>query len=143
MNPSYVSLPPACPPFNNNIPPAVFFSPPAIVFAAGVVVAAWALHSGKSAPYYSPFQAIYGIVTVVGGFCSWHGLVYAAAAHRPPVDAVRRLVYRMVLDRNDTGFELRTVGINPDAARVGRMNVKFTMASAIAERRAGRSGWCN
>ena len=135
-------------PFINDaakIPPFSDFST-LVYLIAGVVVFLW-LYWGRRAAVQKDIRAIirpvvFGVLTALGGiFLAWVG----ARGSLHIGLAVMVLVVWLTdwfLNRTTLGFELRTVGENPNAARYAGMNVKFNvvLAMAISGALAGLAG---
>ncbi len=113
----------------NTIPPIWFI-------IAGIIVLLLGLWSRRATLSQNPRQVIrpiiYGILVVVGGyFLKW--LSVRGILHIGLVLMIFAVWFTgWFLHRTTLGFELRTVGINPDAARYSGMNVKLNMALAMA-----------
>ncbi len=75
--------------------------------------------------------AVYGLLVIAGGaFLSW--LSVNSALHLGLLVMVAAVYFTdWLLNRTTPGFELRTVGANPDAARYAGMNVKWNIALAL------------
>jgi general nucleoside transport system permease protein len=113
----------------NTIPPVWFI-------AAGVVMLLLGLWSRRERLQQNPplviRPVVYSILVVVGGFfLSW--LSVRGHLHIGLVIMIFAVwLTGWFLNRTTIGFELRTVGTNPDAARYAGMNVKFDMVLAMA-----------
>jgi simple sugar transport system permease protein len=75
---------------------------------------------------------VYGIITLVGGlFLSW--VATRGILHIGFVVMLGAVWFTgWFLDRTTAGFEIRTVGANPDAAKYAGMNVRLNMVLAMA-----------
>jgi general nucleoside transport system permease protein len=113
----------------NTIPPAWFI-------AAGVIILLLGLWARRETLPQNPRQVvrplIYGIIVVISGFfLSW--LSVRGHLHIGLILMLFAVwLTDWFLNRTTMGFELRTVGINPDAARYAGMNVKWNMALSMA-----------
>lgn len=113
---------------------------------AGAAVLAWGLWSRRERLQQNPRAivrvVIYAALTTLGGFfLSW--LAVRSNLHIGLILMVCAVWFTgWFLDRTTLGFELRTVGANPDAARYAGMNVKWNMilAMALSGALAGLSG---
>ncbi|MCC6801720.1 MAG: ABC transporter permease [Anaerolineae bacterium] len=104
--------------------------------AAGIVVLALGLYRRRERVQrdlrFAIRPVVYGVLTAVGGiFLAWVG-----SAGRLHIGLMIMIVTvwftDWFLNRTTLGFELRTVGANPDAARYAGMSVKRNMIFAMA-----------
>jgi len=128
-----------------EIPPFTNF-PTLIYLLAGVVVFLWLFWGRRAAIQRNPAMLIrplvYGVLTAVGGlFLTWVGA--RGSLHIGFVIMIISVYLTdWFLTRTTLGFELRTVGENPDAAKYAGMNVKrnIILAMAISGALAGLAG---
>ncbi|MBA3870603.1 MAG: ABC transporter permease [Anaerolineae bacterium] len=113
----------------NNIPPFWFV-------LAGILVLAFGLWQKREAIREKPTLAIrpiiYGVlVFVLGLLLAW--ISVNGQLHIGLVLMIGAVWFtEWFLDRTTPGFELRTVGANPDAARYAGMNVRWNTVLAMA-----------
>ncbi len=113
---------------------------------AGIVVLALGLYARRERlqrdPRYAIRPAVNGVLTAVGGlflgWVGWHGLLHLGFA----IMLVTVWFTDWFLNKTTLGFELRTVGSNPDAARYAGMSVKrnIILAMALSGALAGLAG---
>lgn len=103
---------------------------------AGLLVAGFGLYARREQlsanPRFALRPVINGILVTVGGlFLSW--LTVRDALHLGLLIMVGAVWFTdWFLERTTPGFELRTVGANPNAARYAGMNVKWNIILAMA-----------
>jgi len=125
-------------PFINDAARVPGFSTlPAVIFIlAGVAIFLWLVWGKRASIGQNPAllirPLIYGVLTALGGlFLAWIGS--RGALH---IGFVVMLIAVWLTDwflnRTTPGFELRTVGENPNAAKYAGMNVKFNIILAMA-----------
>jgi simple sugar transport system permease protein len=120
--------------------------PPVLFIVAGIVVFALGLWMRRAALRQDMRVAIrplvYGVlVTVAGFFLTWVSV--RGALHIGLLIMIFMVWFTgWFLNRTTLGFELRTVGANPDAARYAGMNVAFNifLAMALSGALAGLAG---
>lgn len=106
-----------------------------IFLLAGVAFAGYGLYRRREAIQQDLRAAIrplvYGVLVFVGGmFLNWttvQGYLHIGFG----VMLLTVWIVDWFLDRTTYGFELRTVGSNPDAARYAGMNVRFNIVLAL------------
>jgi simple sugar transport system permease protein len=107
-----------------------------VYVAAGIVVLALGLWNRRAKIVGNRRAAlrpiVYGIITLVGGlFLSW--VATRGILHIGFVVMLGAVWFTgWFLDRTTAGFEIRTVGANPDAAKYAGMNVRLNMVLAMA-----------
>lgn len=119
---------------------------PVMFILAGVITAAIWMYSRRKAIQKNPRAAIrpivYGVLIAVGGlFLQW--ISVRNALHIGFVIMILAVLFTdWFLTRTTLGFELRTVGSNPDAARYSGMSVprNVIMAMALSGALAGLAG---
>ncbi|MEP7293087.1 MAG: ABC transporter permease [Chloroflexota bacterium] len=105
-------------------------------FVAGIVVLALGLYARREKLRhdirYAIRPVVYAVLTVVGGlFLAWVGT--RGALHLGLVIMIGAVWFTdWFLNKTTLGFELRTVGSNPDAARYAGMSVKRSIIFAMA-----------
>ena len=124
-----------------------FVSLPSVLFiVAGIVTFAFGLWMRRAALRQDMRAAIrplvYGVLVTVGGFfLTW--ISVRGALHIGLLIMIFMVWFTgWFLNRTTLGFELRTVGANPDAARYAGMNVAFNifLAMALSGALAGLAG---
>jgi simple sugar transport system permease protein len=126
--------------------PTFAHTPPLLFFAAGIVVLALGLWQRREVIQQDRRAVIrpvvYGILVVVSGFfLAWVSV--RGALHYGLLLMLAAVWFtEWFLNRTTLGFELRTVGANPDAARYAGMNVPFNifLAMALSGALAGLAG---
>ncbi len=104
--------------------------------AAGIVVLALGLYSRRERLQrdlrFAIRPVVYGVLTAVGGlFLAWVGA--GGRLHLGLVLMILTVWFTdWFLNKTTLGFELRTVGSNPDAARYAGMSVKWNIILAMA-----------
>lgn len=106
------------------------------ILLAGVLLLAWGLYSNRKALQsgewrYAVRPVVNALLVIVGGiFLSW--LTVRGVLHLGLVVMIATVWFvHWFLERTTPGFELRTVGANPNAARYAGMNVKWNIILAL------------
>jgi simple sugar transport system permease protein len=110
--------------------------PLGLMILAGVLLALWGWWSNRERIAKNPALALRpvlnGLVVVVGGvFLAWTSV--RGALHIGLLIMIAAVwLTDWFLERTTPGFELRTVGANPDAAKYAGMNVRLNVVLALA-----------
>lgn len=107
-----------------------------LMLVAGLALALWGWWSNreriKAAPGLAARPVIMGVLVVIGGvFLAWANVRGALHIGLLIMFAAVWLT-DWFLERTTPGFELRTVGSNPDAAKYAGMNVRLNVVLALA-----------
>jgi ABC-type uncharacterized transport system permease subunit len=116
--------------------PVFSYISPVWFIAAGVLIAGLNLYWQRGRIAQNPWRAVrpimYGLIVLVGGFV----LAWITVRDRLHLGFVLMLLAVYTTDwfltRTTPGFELRTVGANPNAARYAGMNVRRNTILALA-----------
>lgn len=106
-----------------------------VFLLAGIITALWGLLGLRKSLGKNPMLALrpilYGVLVFVGGIAlQW--LSVGGKLHVGIVVVIFAVIFvTWLFNRTTIGFELRTVGANPDAARYAGMNVKWNIVLAM------------
>ncbi|MCU0481466.1 MAG: ABC transporter permease [Anaerolineae bacterium] len=119
---------------NAQLPNFDYISLQVFLFA-GIITAVWGLLGLRKSLGKNPMLALrpilYGVMVFLGGLAlQW--LSVGGKLHVGIVVVIFAVIFvTWLFNRTTIGFELRTVGANPDAARYAGMNVKWNIVLAM------------